>query len=1172
MRQCALRRVLAAIALVAGAGRGLGQSAPVSLQGSLRDGQGKPLAGAVIELGLKKAGAGTQVKAFVTDSGGAFRLERLAAGKYTLSVGWCGNTTTLKTPLEIREGKTADARLDLVMDHGTIELRQPSAGGPSAALPPTAGQSPATAPPAPVSSPALVEPEGNGAQLSSKQVSSLPLNKRDFTQLLTLGAGTTTDTNGAANFTQQFSVNGQRGTSSVFAIDSIYATDPELGGPTFANFNVDAIQEIRSDSGVMPAEVGAGAAGFTNVITQSGTRALHGSVFEFVRNAAFDARNFFDRRSAADTGRIPPFVRNEFGFTVGGPVLLPHLYQGGQRTFFFGQYQGFRQVLGTTQVLSVPTLQERHGMDTTAFPGDTLIVPVSPAIAPVLARYPLPNDPLGPYGARTFATSSKVATISNQFSIRLDHRLSDQASLFARFNLDNITGPTSNPSQTAIDPSFGIGFFNHERNLGLTYTRIVSPKLTSESSFGVLRTTPFFTTTNHSQPAIDFADGLYEPFNSAAGQYVGDYGNLIQLRQNFSYSRGAHALKTGLEVRLNRDTTIFGLSPNGVYAFGGGTAYAPVAIPSATDLHNILPGDPLPDSLTGFLTATPFSYNAETAGNSEFPQGDHVGESAVRREAYNFYVQDAWKVSPHLTLNYGLRYEVNTRIREAKHRTSNIYIFGPNGQSAPYWESGVRQRFLFNPQPPYDMDWGGWGPRLSAALQVSKNTTLHAGGAINTTLPNIINDNNITASFPFVVNPYFTALPGAPVPFKNSVIRFAFPAVVTPQGQPVFATGRTTDVPANTEIDLVRFEQDLAAVTLGNQIQALQIFGMSKNFSNGYVEAWTAGVEHSFGDLDFSAAYVGTAGVKIPSLVFPNDYPGAAPAFAPFTLFDAQGRVRGGIGTEFLTSNRSHSVFHSLQTSLSKTSPRAGIGFQVNYTLSKSLDDTSSVYGAFGQTTSGTLLQAFPQNPWNPGAEKGPSTFDTRHILTINVIQALPFDRLDFLRRLRRHVTSGWELLNISTLTSGSPFTIYSGVQQSGAGSLNTDRPDQMGQPVLSTSRPVREDYFGQGSNNAAFFFIPISVPGGTGPNQGRFGTLGRNTFYGPGFHSFDVSLIKDTPLGHRGASEAATLEFRGEFFNVFNLVNFGLPANIVRGTGFGMISHTAGPSRQLQFSLKLIY
>src|SRR5207244_11562505 len=134
--------------------------------------------------------------------------------------------------------------------------------------------------------------------------------------------------------------------------------------------------------------------------------------------------------------------------------------------------------------------------------------------------------------------------------------------------------------------------------------------------------TPFFTTTNHSQPAIDFADGLYEPFNSAAGQYVGDYGNLIQLRQNFSYSRGAHALKTGLEVRLNRDTTIFGLSPNGVCSFGGGTTCALVSNPSASERANILPGEPLPESLTGLLPATTLSYKAETGGNPELRRGN----------------------------------------------------------------------------------------------------------------------------------------------------------------------------------------------------------------------------------------------------------------------------------------------------------------------------------------------------------------------------------------------------------------------------------------------------------------------------------------------------------------------------------------------------------------------
>ena len=188
------------------------------------------------------------------------------------------------------------------------------------------------------------------------------------------------------------------------------------------------------------------------------------------------------------------------------------------------------------------------------------------------------------------------------------------------------------------------------------------------------------------------------------------------------------------------------------------------------------------------------------------------------------------------------------------------------------------------------------------------------------------------------------------------------------------------------------------------------------------------------------------------------------------------------------------------------------------------------------------------------------------------MIQELPFDRLAAFRPLGKRVTSGWQLLNISTVASGSPFTVYSGIQQTGVGTTNADRPDLVAQPDFSTARKIREDYFGRGADNASFFNIPIGVPGGTGPNQGRFGTLGRNAFRGPGYHNFDVALIKDTALGGRGGKEAATLQFRAEFFNVFNLVNFGLPANIVRGSGFGVISRTAGPSRQVQFSLKLTY
>jgi len=323
--------------------------------------------------------------------------------------------------------------------------------------------------------------------------------------------------------------------------------------------------------------------------------------------------------------------------------------------------------------------------------------------------------------------------------------------------------------------------------------------------------------------------------------------------------------------------------------------------------------------------------------------------------------------------------------------------------------------------------------------------------------------------------------------------------------------------------------------------------------------------------VKFSAAYVATVGVHLASVYSPNSYGGADSAFAPYTRFDSSGHPTGGYGIESLMTSSSHSSYHSLQTSVSKTSPRAGLGLQASYTYSKSLDDTSAVLGGL-LGTAGVILQTLPQDPWNPRAEKGPSTFDATHVFTTSLIQLLPLDRVSFLRPLGRAVTSGWQFLNITTLMTGPPFTVFSGVQQTGVGAGGTDRPDLLTQPHFSTSGEVREDYFGRGANNSSFFFIPINVPGGTGPNDGRFGTLGRNTFRGPGFRDFDVALIKDTPFGHHGNGELGTIEFRAEFFNVFNLVDFGLPSNILRGSGFGIISKTSGPSRQIQFSLKLIY
>ena len=1124
-----VRKVDSTILLVILAACALAPAQPQNTKpwtGILRDTAGKPIAGAEVHLQSGKATSSTK-----TEPTGRFTFPAVTPGEYSISVEHNGTTAIYSRKVQL-PAAGLDAVLQLSTD-GSLSLLEDQGSRQS-----TGGQ-----------------------QLSNKAVSSLPLNKRDFSQLLLLAAGTMTDTNGAANFTQQFAVNGQRGTAAVFAMDGADSTDPEMGGATFTNFNVDAVQEIRSSSGWMPAEIGRGAAGFTDIITRSGTNAEHGSAFEFLRNSALDARNFFDQRSIADPRRIPPFIRNEFGLTNGGPLIVPHLYNGRDKTFYFLEYQGFRQVLSATEVIPVPTAAERSGLDTTAFPGDTLIVPVNPKIAKLLARYPLPNDTQGPYGARTYATSSKVTTVSDQFSARLDHRISDKSQLFARFTMENTVGPTTNPSQTAIDPNFAIQFTDQQRNAAISYTHTPSASLTLQSSLSFTRATPGFPTLDRTDPALTFGDGLYEAFNAAAGSVTAWFGNLLQLRQTVAWTHGKHSFKAGGEVRLNRDTSLFGISPNGLYQFGGGAAYSPVAISSVSGAHDIPVGGLLPDALTGLLTASAFTYTTAVAPLL-FAQGPRIGDAAIHRDAYNVFFQDSWKISPRLLLNYGLRYEIESRIRESNLETSAPVLGGSQPGST----------LLINPQPPYSLDKNGWGPRLAAEWRVAGNTLLRTGAGITTLLVNLYQDDYLTASTPFVVYPRLTAAPGELIPFGLTITPQQLPTVYTPTGSPIFASGNSKQVPGNTLMDVLRFEQDLAALSPNHQITPLAIAGIAPNFQNGYIGTWTAGLEQKLAGATLTAAYVGTAGIKLPVTDYPNGFAGADPGFAPYTQFNSSGAITGGYGPINLMTNRSHSTYHSLQVSAQKDLTASGLGFQASYTLSKSIDDASAVFGGFVSGYSGAVVQTAPENPFDTRADKAVSNFDIKNVLAFSLFQDLHADRAPLLRVLGKKLTAGWQLLGIGTLMSGLPFTVYSGIQQTGVGAAGTDRPDQIGTPDLSTSRTVREDYFGMGANNASFFYIPINVPGGTGPNQGVFGTLGRNTFRGPGLHDFDMALIKDTPLVTSAQGEVASLQFRAEFFNIFNAVNFGLPSNIVLGPGFGEISRTAGTSRQIQFSLKLIY
>jgi hypothetical protein len=373
-------------------------------------------------------------------------------------------------------------------------------------------------------------------------------------------------------------------------------------------------------------------------------------------------------------------------------------------------------------------------------------------------------------------------------------------------------------------------------------------------------------------------------------------------------------------------------------------------------------------------------------------------------------------------------------------------------------------------------------------------------------------------------------------------------------------------------MDVNRYEQDLAALTPNGVVSALNLSGIDRSFDNGTLYTWTIGLERKLGNLTADASYVGTAADKLPRCSFPNAYPGATPAFAPHTQFDSSGNVIGGFGVENVITADAHSTYHALQTSLSGTVGHGGPGIQASYTWGKSIDDTSQVIGGTGST--GAVASGFSQNPYDTRPEKGPSAFDVTNSFGLSLAQDLHMDSAELLRPISRKVTGGWELLSISSIGSGSPFTVFSGIQQTGAGSNGVDRPNQIATPHLSTARPNRQDYLGEGANNATdFFSIPIHVPGGTGPNQGVFGTLGRNTFRGPAYYDYDFALIKSTPFGRRpSGAERMDLQFRTEFFNLFNIVNMGLPANILTGSGFGEISKTAGTSRQIQFSLKLIY
>ncbi|PYV86668.1 MAG: hypothetical protein DMG05_19140 [Acidobacteria bacterium] len=1074
--------------------------------------------GAVVpNANIKAVQKNTEFTRSTTSSGsGNYNLPLLPVGNYTVTVEAAGfRVASVELKLDVDEKRELNFTLSLGGVETSIEVT--------------------TAPPAINTTTGTL-----GGLVNEQQVASLPLNGRDITNLVLLQPGIQQETNGSFPFNNFFSGNGNRGTTSSSYMDGIDTTDNELGGVQFSNFNLDAIAEFRVLQNNYSAEYGRGSGTIVQLVTKAGTNGLHGSVFEFLRNDKLDARNFFD------PARKTPFRRNEYGGAVGGPVWIPGVYNGKDKTFFFFQAAGFRQRRADPVLFPVPTADERQGLvNITGADGkpDQLRVPVVSEVATILNKYPMPNQPNGAFGPRTFQGSYSIPIDRNQFSVRIDHRFSERDSIFGRFAYSNNAQPSTNSALAILDPSFPTGLRNDWRNFGLTHTHVFSATLLNQFKLGVIQTDEFIGPKRIDLTTATFADGALQAYGPSStifdlkptGYSLGD---------GISWSKGRHSLSSGGEFRWVRGS-YFGASvggPNGFYNFASGIPL-PVAVPSVSGKNDLAAGDPSPESVVSFMTGVSSFYQRSIPYPGFGPSGGGFAPFSLRRWHGYGYIQDDFAVTPSFKLNLGLRYEYNSVPNEVAGTLTGIV------DSPDFLGPTLFRKLVLNPDPIYRKDFRGWGPRLGFAWKVLPKTVLRGGFGIFTNLPLSQTADQQGFGFPFAGTSAATGLQFSSTPQPVS----GLPPIRDLSGNIVPQSGDTKTIPANTPIDIAPFGPLLVNFT-------------ATNFQNGYTVSGNLTVERELPfDMALQVGYVTNNAAKLYSSEWPNAYTPADPDLTPFSL------ATPGLAEFQLTDNHAHSTYHSLQAVFRKQSPRAGLTFQTSYTFSKAIDNATTVFN--GPASDSAALQ---QDPTCWRCEKSRSSFDFPHRLVINFTYQLPFNKAS---ALPKRLTQGWMILGIVSAQSGFPFTVNSpyGTRRFGFSNYygtTATRPDLIQNPTLKPEGqgPDEQLFSTETINDAVnfgqkFFGVPVVTRPDGSIAQANPGNLGRNTFRTHDFSNVDFSIIKDTKI-----SERAQVQFRTEFFNIFNQHAFTTPGRTLGAPGFGISTSTVLTSREIQFGLRIIF
>jgi len=1108
------------------------QVAGATLTGTVTDSSGATIPKAQLTITDLSTGVGREVE---SDSAGLYSAPNLLPGTYDVKVTAPGFSTTLRKGVTLTVG--ARQILDVAMQVGqvsqTVEVTTD------------------------VVAVELTSSTVSGA-VNATAVRELPLNGRDWIQLATLQPGIATTrtqasgssgnaNRGSRGYGNQFSGSGHRPYENNFRINGITVNDYANGAPGSViggALGVDAIQEFSVLTSNYTAEYGRTSGAIINAITKSGTNAFHGDAYWFLRDEGWDAKNYFDSK----TTPIPPFHRNQFGVSGGTPIRK-------DKTFVFADYEGIRQAKSLTFSDTVPSPAARNGILNFSMPSqfptgcvatsvaNQCQVPVDSTVGKYLGFWPLPTPgiPLSKDGnSGTFAGAGLSVFNENYEAVRADHKLSSKDSFAGSFFVDRayFTQPDAllavlNASATkrlmiGLEEThvFSSTFVNTER---IGYSRSVG-----QQNIPVSATNPIA-----ADESLGIGGGAHAPTINVPGYQTiqGGLGqsspgtnayNSYQAYDDAFLTRGTHTLKFGFSFeRIQQNAVRSSTLPGGRFVFG---------------------------SYAGFLQNQPISFLL-SAQTSVF--GKAVG---VRQSAFGAYVEDDWRVRSNLTLNLGLRYEPVTLPTEAHGGFGVLKDIYNGTEQIPVPTLWTRNNTLRNFEPRVGFAWDPFH---------NGKTSIRGAFGIFDVLP-----------LPWMY--YFNT---------SSSLPFSLQTTITP----------STPAPNNLSKGDFPFGAAQKIANAGFDPSKVQTRAVEQNPKANYAMNWNLNVQRQIGSLLVMLGYVGSHTVHQPYT--PDDVNMVLPTLTSAGFLwpcgpplDSNGNCTTGHGTRLnplvgptkFTMWDGSGRYESLQAQVTK---RMGHGFQAqaSYTWGKCFDQGSGAQlGDPFQNSLSTFLF------FSPALREGLCDYNVTHTLVANYVWQIPKPNIQ--SAIAQSVLGGWELGGIVTFATGSPFSLVMGGDPLG---LNTggdpkDWPSRLGTP--GCANPITGDpshYL-----NLACF-TPPALPAGVSaaslpfpcnpgppavvaayPNTclNLFGNNGRNSLIGPNLTEFDFSLFKNNYIPK--ISETFNVQFRTEFFNVFNHPNLQPPfdTNLMfnaNGTPIltaGKINFTATDARQIQFGLKVVW